>query len=58
MRLSLNYFGVLFGVASMAICFFFYDNVELKRMAQNVYRQSPDGDTERFLTIIVAVSNY
>jgi len=25
-----------------------YDNVELRRMAQNVYQQSPDGGTERF----------
>jgi len=32
----------------MSICVFFYDNVELKRMGQNVYRQSPDGDKERF----------
>jgi len=40
----------------MAICVFFYDNVKLRRMAQNVYRQSPDGDTERlFLTVIYAV---
>jgi len=39
----------------VAISVFFYDNVELTRMAQNVYRQSPDGDTERFLTIILAV---
>jgi len=47
MRLSLNYFGVLFVVASIwRFVFFFYDNVELRRMAQNVYRQSPDGDTE------------
>jgi len=39
----------------MAICVIFYDNVELRRMAQNVYRQSPDRDTERFLTTILAV---
>jgi len=39
----------------MAICVFFYDNIEPRRMALNVYRQSPDGDAERFLTIILAV---
>jgi len=31
MRLSLNYFGVLFLVAIMSICDFFYDKVEVTR---------------------------
>jgi len=39
----------------MSICVFFYDNVELRRMGLNVYRQSPDGDTEKILTVMKAV---
>jgi len=46
MRLSRSYFGVLFLVASMSICVFFYDEVEVTRtirMRCNV--------TKRLLTV-------
>jgi len=39
----------------MAICVFFYDNVELRLMRGNSTKQSPDGDTEMSLTIFLAV---
>jgi len=55
MRLSLNYFGVLFLVASMCQ-FVIFSTIRLKWLVQfecvvmwqNVYRQSPDGDKEIF----------
>jgi len=55
MRLSLNYFSVVFLVAYIWRFVFFYDNVELRLMLCNSTKQSPDGDTEMFLTIFLSV---
>jgi len=61
MRLSLNYFCVLFTVAFMWR-FVFFSTIRLKWLVQcecvvmwwqNVYRQSPDGDREIFLKYYV-----
>jgi len=59
MRLSLNYFVVLFLVASISQ-FAFVSMTTLNRAAfiaiqEKVYRQSPDGATETFLPIFLAV---
>jgi len=39
----------------MAICVFFYDNVELTLMRCNSTKRSPDGDKGMSLTIFLAV---
>jgi len=59
MRLSQNHFGVLFLVAFISR-FVFVSTTTLNwavcvAIQQNVYRQSPYGDTERFLTIFLVV---
>jgi len=58
MRLSLNCCGVLFLVASISR--FVFVSTTLKwavcvAIQQNIYRQSPDGATETFLPIFLAV---
>jgi len=60
--MGLNYFGVLFLVASIWL-FVFFSTIRLKWLVQfecvvmwqNVYRQSPDGDREILLNIMLAV---
>jgi len=53
MRLSLNYFVVLFLVASISR--FVFVSMVFVAIQEKVYRQSPDGATETFLPIFLAV---